>query len=109
MGGAEGGIAVVEQGQLLRLGVPHLAPGAVLPVTHVDLPQAGVQVEGEVFGQIDGPGGELGADQVAGVDRLDGDSGKALLQGLDLTHAVGGDQGVIPAVDAAVQIASASA
>ena len=44
---------MVEQSQLLSLKVAHLAPGAVLPVTHVDLTQSGVRVDGEdLWGDI---------------------------------------------------------
>lgn len=45
-----------------------------------------------------------GPEQVAGIHRVNGDIGKAFLQGLDLPVAVVGDETVILAVDAAVQV-----
>ena len=44
-GGPPGGVAAVKEGQPLPVGLPDLSPGAVLPVPHVDLPQAGVGVQ----------------------------------------------------------------
>ena len=58
----EAGICMVKQSQLFSLEVAHFAPGAVLPVTHVNLSQSGVQVERKTFGKIYSPCGELGAD-----------------------------------------------
>ena len=62
-------------------------------------------MQGQALGDIDGPGGSHGAEQVAGVDRVDGDILEALLQGFDLPVAVVGDEAVILAVDAAVEVA----
>ena len=71
-GGPEGGIGVVEKGELFALEVTYFSPGSILPVSHVDLPKAGMQMEGKLFGNTDGPGGQLCADKIAGVGRVDG-------------------------------------
>ena len=79
-------------------------PGTVLPFSHAQLPQVGAGLERQTLGNIDGPGGGHGPEQVAGIHRVNGDIGKAFLQGLDLPVAVVGDETVILAVDAAVQV-----
>ena len=104
IGGLPGGVAAVEEGNAVSVEVVHLAPGLVLPVPHVDLPQTGVSVQLQALGDIERPGGGLGAIEVAGPHRVYMDILKAALKGGDLSKAVVGDQGVIPAVDAAVQI-----
>ena len=103
-GGDPRGVAVVELEEPLPLRPAHLAPGTVLPAAHVDLPQAGICVQLQSLGHIDGPGGGPGAVQVAGPDRIHRHAGKPRLQGLDLLPAVLRDQGVIPAVDPAVEV-----
>ena len=80
-------------------------PGAVLPLAHADLPQVGPGVQGQALGAADGLGGGHGAEEVAGIHGVDGDGGEARLQGFDLPVAVVGDEAVILAVDAAVQVA----
>ena len=62
-------------------------------------------MEGQALGHIDGPGGGHGAEQVAGVDRVYGGVGEALLQRLDLPVPIVGDEAVVLAVDAAVEVA----
>lgn len=56
-GGDPRGVAVVELEEPLPLRPAHLAPGTVLPAAHVDLPQAGICVQLQSLGHIDGPGG----------------------------------------------------
>ena len=104
-GPAPGGVAVVEEGHTLRVGVAGLAEGNVLQVAHFDLPQVRVRPERELFGHVDRTGRGHSPVQVAGVHRVNGNVRKAPGQGLDLTKAVVGNQRVIPAVDAAVQVA----
>ena len=98
------GVAAVEEGDAVCVKAVHLAPRLVLPVPHVDLPQAGVGVQLQSLGDIDRPCGGHGAIEVAGPHRIDVDILKAALEGGDLGKAVVGDERVIPAVDAAVQI-----
>ena len=94
-----------EEGHLLVVGPVDAGPGAVLPLAHAHLPQVGPGLEGQALGHIDGPGGGHGAEQVAGVDRVYGGVGEALLQRLDLPVPVVGDEAVVLAVDAAVEVA----
>ena len=104
-GRLEAGVGVIEEGQLLALEMAHLTPGQILPVAHVDFTKAGVEVERQVLGTADRTGRELGADEVTGVDGIDGDGVKPLLQCLNLALSIFGDQRVVPAVDAAVEVA----
>ena len=103
-GGRPSGVAAVEAVQLPGLGAAHLAPGLVLPVPHVQLPQLRVGTQFQAPGLIDSPGRGAGAVQVAGPHRVEVLPLEALLQGLDLPETVLGHQGVVPAVDAAVQV-----
>ena len=78
------GVSAGEIGHLLRIFPCRTAPGVVLPIPHGDLSQPRFQLQGQPLGQIEGFGGGLGAEQVAGVDRVYGGVGEALLQRLDL-------------------------
>ena len=85
--------------------VEQLSPGHVLPDSRADLPQAGVDPEREPPGTVDGPGGGHGPVEVAGIYRVKVDALKPLFQGLHLLPALAGEQAVVPAVAAAVEIA----
>ena len=61
-------------------------------------------MELQALGSGDGLGGGHGAEEIAGIDRVNGDIPETLLQGFDLAVAVVGDEAVILAVDAAVEI-----
>ena len=90
---------------LLPVEVVGLAEGEVLPAVEVQLPELRVGVQGESLGHIDRPGSGHGAVQVAGPHRVHGDVPEAGLQGLDLPEAVVSNQGIVPPVDAAVEVA----
>ena len=98
-----GGLAEIAH----HLGLHHGdgGKGPVLPVSHVDLPQVGPGDQGQALGVADGPGGGHGAEEVAGIDGVHGDVPEPLRQGLDLAVAVVGDEAVIVAVHAAVEVA----
>ena len=102
--GPPGRVATVEGRHPRRIKVPHLPPSLVLPVPHVQLPQLRVGTQFQAPGLIDSPGRGAGAVQVAGPHRVEVLPLEALLQGLDLPETVLGHQGVVPAVDAAVQV-----
>jgi len=94
-----------EADELRRLVLLQVPPGPVLTLPHSDFPQIGAGARLQAMGAPERPGGGLGAEQVAGVDRVDGFPRETALQGGDLAVAVVGNQAVIPAVDAAVEIA----
>ena len=71
----------------------------------MDLPQVGAGGQGQVLGVADGPGGGHGAEQVAGIDRINVDILESLRQCLDLTVAIVGDETVIVTVHAAIEVA----
>ncbi len=79
-GGRPSGVAAVEAVQLPGLGAAHLAPGLVLPVPHVQLPQLRVGTQFQAPGLIDSPGRGAGAVQVAGPHRVEVLPLEALLQ-----------------------------
>ena len=80
-------------------------PGVVLPLAHADLPQVRAGDEGQALGDEEGAGSRHGAEEVAGIDGVDGHVGEPVPQGCDLAVAVVGDETIILAVDAAVEIA----
>ena len=105
-GGAERRRTGGEARHLLRVRHRDARPGAVLPRTHVDLAQVPAGVEREVLRPADrAAGGGHGAEEVAGIDDVDVDRLEPAAQGLDLAVAVVGDEAVVLAMDAAVEVA----
>ena len=98
-------IGAVEQLHLPGELAADQTKGQVLPVPQLQLPQAGIGAQLQPLERINGPGGGRRPEQVAGVDRVNMDIPEARLQGGNLPVAVVGDEGVVPAVDPAVQVA----
>ena len=80
-------------------------PGVVLPLAHADLPQVGAGDEGQALGDEEGAGCGHGAEEVAGIDGVDGHVSEPVPQGCDLAVAVVGDEAVVPPVNPAVEVA----
>ena len=99
------GKLAAEIGHLLRVLAVDVAPGALLPTAHVDLPQRRHPVEGQALGLVDGAGGSAGTVQVAGVHRVNMDVREPLFQCPDLPPAPVGEVTVLLALGNAVQVA----
>ena len=98
--------AAVEVVHLLGVCLVQLVPRVILPHTHVDLAEGGLQMQGQSLGQPDGTGCDLGAVEVAGIHGVNVHVLKALAQGIDLlVAAVVGDHAVVVAVSHAVEVA----
>ncbi|MPM65369.1 hypothetical protein SDC9_112264 [bioreactor metagenome] len=93
-----------EQAQLLRLLNADLAPGLFLPLTHADLPQVFPLLNGQVLRVGNGPGGNTGAGQIAGIHRVDLLIPEALRQSGNLLIPPVRDDAVTLALGNAVQV-----
>ena len=99
------GELAAEIGHLLRVLTVDVAPGALFPAAHVDLPQRWHPVEGQALGLIDGAGGGAGTVQVAGIHRVNMDILEPLFQSPDLPPAPVREVTVLLALGNAVQVA----
>ena len=93
---------------IVGLGVlpQQLIPTVLLPLPHADLPEGGIRMQLQPFGQIDGLGCGAGADQVAGIHGIHRHVPKALRQRPDLAAPpVIGDAAVIVSVGNAIEVA----
>ena len=84
----------------LRLLAHDLSEGCVLPDAHMYLAEARLCVQRQSLRLPDRARSGAGADEVAGVDRVDRHRFKAFLQRCDLAQAVGRDRGIVPSMHA---------
>ena len=89
----------------LRRKAFHPAPALVLPVPHVHFPQVLPDAQEHPPGLGQGPGGIHGPAQIAGIHRVQPGIPEALRQIGELPEAHLRQGAVVPAMDAAVQIA----
>ena len=98
------GDVVVKQTHLGKLKVFQMPKRQILPAAKIDLPKAGICVQGQVLGQIQRLCRFAGTEQVTGVYGVDRYVLEALFQRGNLPVAVFGDEGIIVPVDSAVDV-----
>ena len=88
----DGPLVLLEHKRMgkLRLVMDDVAEKLRLPAAHMDLPQLPGAVQGQIMEAGDGGGGEPGAVQVAGIERVDLHIPETLRQRVDLAAAHGG-------------------
>ncbi|MPM89928.1 hypothetical protein SDC9_137043 [bioreactor metagenome] len=91
-------------GHLLRVFVSDFAPGPVLPDAHADLPQIGAGNKLQILKPADSPYSGHGAEQIAGIHGVQPDGFKPLAQLGNLAVAGFGNQAVVMALSAAVEV-----